>query len=364
MKKLFPVIALMCIMIVVFGCKKPEPEPGPGPDDPPVEDVFGILSFSLTMPNGQTLECTVDQEATTIVNDKDPVEPGLRPSDFIMKMNYTATLETTVKFNGAAIESGVTTADFSSPVTVTAVKGDKEISYTVTVIEDANDASLTSGKRINSDMRASGFPEAAWFDVVLFHDEFYAITSSYPEGTAAENPALYDVYKSEDGISWTKVNTSINTVGGYGARLVVFNDKLWAFGGGHFYGTDEDGNEPESMWGMFPDISRLFLYSSPDGENWTEETVVDEGGVVNGYVDARLFVKGDKLIYMGGLGCVFGQIQRSFNMAESTDGVTWTKIEGFAADGPAPMFSCYAMYPFKDKLYMAGGFQNFIDPAK
>ena len=134
MKKLFPLVALMCFAMVLWGCHKPQ-------DDP-----FGILTFSLTMPNGQTVECVVDQEAKTIVNTADPVEPDMPESQYVMKINYTATLETEVKMGGEAVESGVTTADFSAPVTIVAVKGDKEISYTVTLTEDANDASQTSGK--------------------------------------------------------------------------------------------------------------------------------------------------------------------------------------------------------------------------
>lgn len=341
--------------LMLSSCKK-EPEPI-------VEDPFGILTFSLTMPNGQTIQCAVDQDAKTIINTADPVEPGLPASQYVMKINYTATLETTVKMGDEAVVSGETTADFSSPVTIVAVKGDKEVSYTVTVIEDANDASQTSGKRVNSDMTGSGFPQCAWFDIAMFNGEFYAITSSYPEGTAEENPAYYDVYKSADGIAWTKVETSIPTTGAFGARLVVFNNKLWAYGGGRFYGTDEDGTAPESMWGMFPDISQLFLSSTADGQNWTTETVIDEGSVFNGYVDARLFEKDGKLVYMGGLTCVFGQIQKAYNVATSPDGITWTGVESIDKTSGAAMYGCGALYNFKGKTFIAGGFKNFVSPG-
>lgn len=351
--KLLAVLFVGALMLT--GCKKP----GPGPI---VEDPFGILSFSLTLPNGQTLQCVVDQDAKTIINSSDPVEPDMPASQYIMKINYTATLETEVKMGGEVVESGVTTADFSAPVTIVAVKGDKEVSYTVTVVEDANDASQTSGKRVNSNMTGSGFPACAWFDVAMFKGEFYAITSYYPEGTAAENHAYYDVYKSADGIAWQKVNTSIAVTGAFGARLVVFKDKLWAYGGGRYYGIDEDGNNPEQGWMPGPEISGLYLSSSPDGEDWAAETVVDDSYAFNGYVDPRLIVQGDQLTYMGGLGCVFGMLQRSYNVATSSDGVTWTPVEGADKTANAARSFCCPLYTFKGKTFVAGGIQNFVGP--
>ncbi len=344
------VLAVLFIgALMLTSCKKPEP----------VEDPFGILTFSLTMPTGQTLKCTVDQDAKTIVNTDDPVEPGMPAAQYVMKIGYTATIDTEIKMGGKAVENGVTTADFSAPVTIVAAKGGKEVSYTVTVIEDANDASQTSGKRVNSDMRNSGFPECAWFDIALFKGEFYAITSSYPEGTADENPALYDVYKSADGISWTKVNTDIAVTGAFGARLVVFKDKLWAYGGGRFYGTDEDGTAPESFYG-FPQINQCFLCSSSDGEHWKKETVVNEDGSFTGWVDTRFLVQDDKLVYLGGIACIFMQLQGTYNVATTTDGFTWTGAEGVESASPAYLNKCSALYSFDGKTYIAGGFKNFV----
>lgn len=360
MKAIFKIsLKLLAVLfigaLVLTSCKKPEPEPV-------VEDPFGILTFSLTLPNGQTLQCVVDQDAKTIVNSSDPVEPDMPASQYIMKINYTATLETEIKMGGEAVESGVTTADFSTPVTIVAVKGDKEISYTVTVVEDANDASQTSGKRVNSDMRSSGFPACAWFDVAMFKGEFYAITSYYPEGTAVENNAYYDVYKSADGIAWQKVNTSIAVTGAFGARLVVFKDKLWAYGGGRYYGIDEDGNAPEQGWMPGPEISHLFIDSSADGENWTAETVVNEDGSFNAFIDPKLSVQGDQLAFMGGLRAIFGLLQGAFNVSTSSDGITWTGIEGIDRTILATRIFCNAIYTFKGKTFLAGGLINFVSP--
>ena len=345
--------------LMLTGCKKPEPEPI-------VEDPFGILTFSLTLPNGQTLQCVVDQDAKTIINSSDPVEPDMPASQYIMKINYTATLETEVKMGGEAVESGVTTADFSAPVTIVAVKGDKEVSYTVTVVEDANDASQTSGKRVNSDMTGSGFPACAWFDVAMFNGEFYAMTASYPDGTADTNPALYDIYKSADGISWTKVNTSINSTGAFGARLVVFKDKLYAIGGGRYYGTDEDGNGPELMWGIsgYGDITKLFICSTTDGETWTDEN--PDGAAVFTGVDPNLFTIGNDLYYLSSEGIIMGSVQRRFEFASSSDGSTWNGISDYDGSTNAVVCHGYTIYTFKDKLYLAGGFQNFPtnDPDK
>lgn len=357
MKAIFKIsLKLLAVLfigaLVLTSCKKPEPEPV-------VEDPFGILTFSLTLPNGQTLQCVVDQDAKTIVNSSDPVEPDMPASQYIMKINYTATLETEIKMGGEAVESGVTTADFSAPVTIVAVKGDKEISYTVTVVEDANDASQTSGKRVNSNMTGSGFPECAWFDVAMFKGEFYAMTASYPEGTAAENPALYDFYKSADGISWTKVNTSINVTGAFGARLVVFKDKLYAVGGGRYYGTDEDGVAPQQFYGM-PSITGLFLCSTEDGETWTDCNA--DGSIAPGSMDPNLIVAGDNLYCITNISVSMYQIQHFVFILNTSDGATWTPVVDYDRNGPLALAN-YAMYSFKGKLYLAGGFQNFVDPS-
>ncbi|MBR1869701.1 MAG: exo-alpha-sialidase [Bacteroidales bacterium] len=326
------------------------------------EDTFGILTASISLPSGQTFECAVDQKAFTITNEADPAEPGTA-DQFLVKITYTATIGTTVNYNGEPLQSGITEVDLSSPAVIVAIKGGKEVTYTVTLAEDANDDSMTKGKRVNSDMTAAGFPHCAWFDIAYFKGAFYAITSSYPDGTAAENTAYHNVYKSIDGISWTKVTTNIKVVGAFGAKLVVFKDKLYAVGGGYLYGKNEDEYGPELMWGMagFYDIAELYIYSSADGSTWAKETVKDEAGVFSGYMDPRLFADAEKLTYRGGMASVFGQIQKTYNVATSTDGATWTALGEVDKSGAGPLLGCAAMYEFKGKLYVAGGFKNFVD---
>ncbi|MBR0255775.1 MAG: hypothetical protein IJQ69_07655 [Bacteroidales bacterium] len=352
MKKIhvYVLVALCCVTAVLpLSCFREK------------EETIGILSASFIMRTGQSLECSVNQDMHIISNANDPVEPGMAPSMYVMKITYTSTIGSTVYYKGAVLESSVTEVDLSEPVMLTVVKEEKQVQYTLQLVEDSNDKSQNEGKRITADMRTSGFPDCAYFDIAYFKDKFFAITSSYPEGTAEENPAFYNVYKSEDGLNWTKVDTGIKVVGAYGARLLVFNEKLWAFGGGRFYGTDEDGNAPETMWGMFPDISQLFLCSTSDGETWTKDTPVDASGALGAYVDSRLFIQGNKLTLYGGLGCVFGQIQKSFSLANTTDGITWNAFEGVDKESMPAKMSCYALYNFKGKLYVAGGFQNYID---
>jgi len=348
-------ISALALSSVLTSCKKEE------------EETFGILTMSLSMPNGQTVECTVDQATFAINNAADPVEPGLPAAMYQMTVTYTSTLSTTVKYNGEDVVSGTTVIDFSEPVTLTANKGGKTNTYTVTVMSDANDKSETEGKKVNADMTKAGFPNCAWFDVALFKDCFYAITSSYPDGTAEANTAYYNVYKSEDGISWTKVSTSIKAVGAYGAKLVEFNGKLFAFGGGKYYGTDEDGNAPESMWGMFPDITQLFAYSTTDGTDWQKLTITKPSVFMNGYVDPKFQVIGNNLVFLGGLACTYGQLQNGWGYATSADGETWTNdpvaVNTIKAGGDYALQNCATVFNFKGKVFQLGGFKNFIDYA-
>lgn len=350
------VCVLAAASVLLSSCKKEE------------EAAFGILTMSLTMPNGQTVGCAVDQNAYTINNEADPIEPGLPASLLVMKINYTATLETDVTLNGQPVVNGETTADFSAPVTVKAVKGSKEHIYTITVVADANDKSETEGKRVNADMTKAGFPQAAWYDIVMFKGEFWAITSTYPEGTAEANPALYHVYKSVDGISWTRVETNIPVVGGYGSRLVVFKDKLFAFAGGHIYGTCEDGTPAEAMFG-FPTISNYAIYYTSDGVNWESisKTMSEMPVSMRGHVDPKFVVVGDKLVNLGGLACSFGQFQPQNCVCVSEDGLNWVEdpdakgAENYS-DAVGTRGNSFA-FEFGGKIFNVGGFKNYIAPT-
>lgn len=341
-------------------------------DDSP----FGILTMSLTMPNGKTVACAVNQELLTIDNAADPVEVGMPAPLYTMKVTYTATLDTKVTYNGADLVSGETAIDFSAPVTLVASKQGKKTvrtnTYTVTLKSDTNDKSETEGKKVNADMTSGGFPKALYYDIALFKDAFWAITATYPNGTSPKDPAFYHVYKSIDGISWEKVATNLKIIGGVGARLVVFKDKLWSFGGGRYYGTDEEGNESSLSWdGVSPemDIPEFFVYSTSDGTNWAKETVEVEGSAfaLPGCIDPKVVNTGSTLVYLGSLVASFGMLQGAAAIVTSTDGIHWkVNADANKAENAGAAFlrekinSC--AYSFNGKLYNAGGFDNFVDP--
>lgn len=346
-------VALAASAAVSVSCQKEEKE-----------DKFGILTMSLAMPNGQAIECVVNGDALTIDNSADPIEPGLPASMLDMTVTFTATIGTEVSCNGTSLVSGESVIDVSEPVTLVATKNGKSVNYTLTIVSDPNDKTETEGKKVTADMRQAGFPDAAWYDIVMFKGAFWALTSSYPDGTAETNTAYYQVYKSLDGISWSKVNTNIKAVGAYGARLVVFGDKLFALGGGKYYGTDEDGVAPDLMYGM-ANISGMFAYSSEDGENWTAITpVITPTPLMSGYVDTKYFVSGDKLVYIGGLGVMFSQMQYAGMIVTSADGTNWT-VEMEASSAAEYVEGIKnrngsATYTFKGKHYVAAGFKNYL----
>lgn len=359
--RLLSLLVAAAVSVTLFSaCQKEDTSP------------FGITEMSLTMPNGRTVKCTVNQDALTIDNGNDPVETGLPAPMYIMKVNYKATLETTVTYNGAPLQSGVTEIDFSSPVVLEAKKPgkktDRKINYTVTVKSDANDKSETEGKKLNEDMTKAGFPACSYADVAVFKDEFYAITAEFPSGTATTDPAYYRVYKSMDGISWTKVETNLKVIGGMGARLMVFKDKLWSFGGGRYYGTDEDGNASSAGWFGPTDynIPEFFVYSTPDGRNWTKETIEIEGNQSSfgGCILPRIASTGSTLVFTGGLVSAFGMLQGGASVVTSSDGIKWTvnedamKAENAVEAIKFKVNSC--LYYFKGKVFNAGGFANYV----
>lgn len=359
--KFFALIAVAVASVIMFAsCEKEDTSP------------FGITAMSLTMPNGQTVKCAVNQEMLTIDNSADPIETGLPAPMYIMKVTYTATLDTKILYKGAELQSGVTEIDFSAPVQFEAVKpgkkADRTQTYTVTVVSDANDKSETEGKKLNADMTKAGFPECAYFDVAMFKDAFYAITATFPSGTTPTDPAFYHVYKSIDGIAWKKVQTNLKIIGGMGARLMVFQDKLWAFGGGRYYGTDEEGNVSGLTWQGKPDyaIPEFFICHTADGENWNQETAQVEGMTFyfGGGILPKIVNTGSTLVFLGRLSTSFGMLQANNAVVTSTDGIKWVVNEDAAklANAPAAFSrqktnSC--AYYFNGKVFNAGGFANF-----
>lgn len=365
LSRFFTLLAIAALAVTLFpSCNKEDNSP------------FGILTMSLTMPNGKTIACAVNQEMLTIDNAADPVEVGMPTPLYTMKVTYTATLDTKVTFNGADLVSGETTIDFSAPVTLIATKQGKKTTrtntYTVKILADANDKSETEGKKVNADMATAGFPKAMYYDIALFNDAFWAITASYPNGTTPKDPAFYHVYKSIDGISWEKVATNLKIIGGVGARLMVFKGKLWSFGGGRYYGTDEESNESGLSWdGVSPDmdIPEFFVYSTSDGTNWTKEEIEIEGNAYSlpGCIDPKVVNTGSTLVYLGSLVPSFGMLQGAAAIVTSTDGIHWKVDEeadkheiSAAAFLREKINSC--AYSFKGKLYNAGGFKGFVDP--
>ena len=117
-------------------------------------------------------------------------------------------------------------------------------------------------------------------------------------------------YSSTDGINWTKVSTNVNP--SFVGSVFVFNNELNAFGG-----------ENSEGGGVF-DYGPIYLYSSPDGVNWTEGSVVPPWPA---RFDASSLVFNNQIWIMGG-----ANNTTSYNdVWSSSDGTNWTEATAGAS---------------------------------
>ncbi len=324
----------------------------------PYEDAVGVLTCRYQLPDGRVVDCVVDQVRQTIENNKDSLLYGTTNSLIgNIKLVITSTIGAEVTINGKKIVSGETAVDLTKPVTVeTTYKGAKR-TYQMKAFIETTDHSETSGAKVNTDMRMTGLPSFNAFSAVWFKDKLYILGAYYPGGTSAAGTAYYELYTSPDGTLWTKVNTTPNVIGGYGAELIVYKDKLYAIGGARLYGKDINGTNPEMSiaWRIM---------SSADGITWIDCT---QGQVGNpsGRAFPEICVHDDTLMVRRGKTVGFGMWQ---NVNQSTlyktgDGTTWTSITPNAVqpEGITPTNRTDdAMFSFDNKLWIVGGIASFI----
>ena len=228
--------------------------------------------------------------------------------------------------------------------------------YQMKLFVEQADHSETLGAKINTDMRMTGLPSFNWYTSAWFKGQLYILGAHYPGGTLASATAYYELYSSPDGISWTKVDTNPRVIGGFGAKLIVYNDKLYVIGGGRNYGTDIDGNKPETSvtWRIM---------SSSDGVSWTDCTTGQTNNP-SGRAFAQVCVHDGKLLVRRGKMLGFGMWQNigQSTIYQTTDGITWTVIT--PTNNYATNRSDDAMFSFDGKLWTMGGYGSFISASQ
>lgn len=130
----------------------------------------------------------------------------------------------------------------SSPVTLVAKDNNgNSKSYTLKVVK----AKVASGAdMIKKASTFTNFPSGLIdYDMTFFNGKFYAITTSL-SGSGEVKTENYQLFSSEDGLNWTEVDYKTDAtgltlpegqtnyvIGGEGARLAVFNGRMYILGG-------------------------------------------------------------------------------------------------------------------------------------
>jgi hypothetical protein len=189
---------------------------------------------------------------------------------------------------------------------------------------------------------------------------------------ASDQPAVRDLYRSHDGITWELVNAA-TPYEGY-AHLVAFQGEMWALGRESWHSTDGvrwqkvpslprgDDLFPIQAW-VFDDrmwvADDIGVWSSADGATWTHESALPAGRR-QGY-SATVF--DDHIYLMGGFSLeaaptpeIWRPEYTSHNdVWRSADGVTWTRVLEHA---PWSNRVYHGALVHEGNLYVVGGLRS------
>lgn len=322
--------------------------------------------------NAISVSCTGTAYSSVLDNSNDSVAYDV-PAEALQQA--TMEVETTV---GPGIQAYYQNTPVEGPLTVDAsqpfeleVRGyGQSRTYTVNVYQEQVNNPSEQPRLKSSNMRAMGInANTVDFDVTLFHDQFYAITTASTGGVI-----YYQLYTSDNGISWDEVSYTCSdaagnptAIGGRGARLAVVGDRMYVLGGGRYDGTDSFGNDAELSWGL-PTVSNWRSFSTTDGQTFQVDTIgigyneSNQRRIPSPTAYPTVAVFGNNIYYQGGYGGqVFGMWQTTSQFRVSSDGKNWD----VAQTGDVTLTNRHmgAWYTFKGRLYVLGGFRNFISTS-
>lgn len=317
------------------------------------EDCAGVINCRFFLSDGRVFDCSVDQVQGKIQNDKDSLLFGTSSTILSnVKLQFNTTMGAKVYSNSNEILSGESTINLNNPVKIKAVYNNAEREYNVSAFIEKLDHSETSGAKVNTDMRVTGLPAMNSTSAAFFNGKLYLLGSYYPGGTSATATAYYELYESTNGVVWTKVNTTPSVLGGFGAVLLVYNNKLYAIGGSRLYGKDITGTTPESS-------IKWRIMSSSDGINW-DDCTVNQVNAPSGRCFPQVCVHNGKIVLRRGKSLSFGMWQNvsHSDTYQTTDGTNWTKVSATPTSGTNR--SDDAMFSFNGKLWITGGYASYI----
>ncbi len=152
---------------------------------------------------------------------------------------------------------------------------------------------------------------------------------NYPINVPASGDAMNDVWKSADGITWTRVLEHAPFPPRYRHSTFVANGKLWVVGG-------------QNVTNGVPGELRKDAWSTTNGVDWVPESA---GGVERGYL-MQTVQQENKVALVGGV-----QYAYSNSTWESTNGSDWTELSPYAQFSPRHTRAA----AFKGRLWVVGG---------
>lgn len=315
--------------------------------------------------NAVSVACTGTAYSLQLDNKNDsvgydvPVETLKQAS---MQVTTTVGVGIEAYYQGQLVGDKVT-VDATQPIQLEVRGYGQTRSYTVNVYQ-AHVAGEEPALK-SSDMRQMGVnPKAFDFDVTLFNDKFYAVTSSKKE----DGVISYQLYASDNGIKWNEVNYTCtnaenqpSAIGGRGARLAVLGNRMYVLGGGRFDGPDEFGNDAELSWGSAT-VANWRSFSTADGVTFKADIAAAEKKHPDPTCYSTVAVLADKIYYQGGFsGQAFGQWQCGNQFLSSGDGKTYEELNsniGLQSRHQASYFE------LNGKLWILGGYNSFISESQ
>ncbi len=361
---------------------EPDPEPAPA---------VGITEIKVT-PQGSAVSYTA---AITGYDAVVGIPADVYSAEALdsAAVEVTATMNTEVYYNGAVVSAG-TVVNLTQPVVLVAKGAGIENSYTLT----AEPTEVAYGDMALKSSKFIGFPAGLVdYDVTYFNGKFYAITTALSGEGTEEDPIIerYQLFASEDGANWAEVEYNASTVGvalpegqdgyvigGEGARLAVFNDRMYVLGGARTKGADVYGNPAEADdwgWGPLAQLNAWRSFSTADGVNFECDTVgatytrdamvlpVADAASILAAAHLNVVAFDGKLYMQGGYYPGFGMWQGARRYVASADGSNWEAVtvastsEENTADVNMRMGN--ALFVFNNKMWCVGGFTNFVNAA-
>lgn len=167
--------------------------------------------------------------------------------------------------------------------------------------------------------------------LTIYNNELWYIAGKldYPLGTPAAGNAMNDVWKSSDGITWTRVVEHAPFSPRYRHATFVANGKLWVLGG-------------QAATNGVPGAHAKDAWSTTNGTDWTQEA---PGGIERTYL-METVQRADKVMLIGGV-----QYSYSNGVWETGDGANWTELSPHAQFSPRHTRAA----AFKGRLWVVGG---------